>query len=69
MPRAASGGASASLSVTTTADGEKACESPPGSYSVAGLEFGGRDVPAEPFPNGGEYTLLAASTAIQHTSP
>ena len=39
------------------------------SASVAGIEYGGRDVPAEPFPNGGEYTLLAASTAIQHTSP
>lgn len=37
--------------------------------SVAGISFGGRDVPSEPFPNGGEYTLLAASTAIQHTSP
>ena len=39
------------------------------SASVAGIEYGGREVPAEPFPNGGEYTLLAASTAIQHTSP
>ena len=39
------------------------------SASVGGTEFGGRDVPMEPFPNGGEYTLLAASTAIQHTSP
>ena len=39
------------------------------SASAAGTNFGGRDVPSEPFPNGGEYTLLAASTAIQHTSP
>ncbi len=29
-----------------------------------GTNHGGADLPAEPFPNGGEYVLLAVNTAI-----
>jgi hypothetical protein len=39
------------------------------SASSGGNLYGGRNVPSEPYPNGGEYTLLANLTAIQHTSP
>lgn len=37
-------------------------------YSLvsAGVDYGGEDLTNQPFPTGGTYTLLAASTSIDH---
>jgi len=38
------------------------------SASTAGTNYGGKDLTAQPFATAGEYTLLAASTSIDHNN-